>query len=322
MKSNKKTILITGGAGFVGSALTPYLIEKGYRVVVLDNLFTGKIKNLNPKYFIRVSSKAKFYKIDICSPKISEVFKKEKPHIVFHYAAHIEARRSVKDPIFNVNTNIIGSLNVFENCRKYKIKKIIFASSGGEIYGDASEIPTQETYIPSPISPYGVAKLAVEKYLNSYFQMFKIPFVSLRYGNIYGPRQNADGEAGVIAIFIKRMLNGNSVIIHGNGRQTKDYIFINDVINATMLCFDRDYTGYLNIATGKETSVLEIFQKLKKLTNFRGEKKHIPLSPCSFERGCLSIKKAKEELGWQPNYNLDKGLEMTVKWFKKYSIIK
>jgi UDP-glucose 4-epimerase len=301
-------ILVTGGAGFIGSHLVDRLIKGGHDVVVIDNLSTGKKENLNLN--------AKFYKIDIRDPKISRIFKKEKPRVVFHYAAQIEARKSVEEPVSDAEINIVGSLNILKNCKKYGIKKIIFASSGGEIYGDAEEIPTPETYVPSPISPYGIGKLAVEGYLNSYYQMFKMSFTALRYGNVYGPRQDPNGEAGIIAIFIKKMLEGKQPIIHGDGKQTKDYIFIEDAVETTMLSFKKDFIGILNIGTEKETSVLEIFYKLKELTHSRVKEKHIPLPPCGFKRGCLSIKKAKKELGWQPKYSLEKGLKKTVEFFK------
>ena len=309
---NKQTILITGGAGFIGSHLADRLIEEGHKVVVVDNLSSGKRKNLNPK--------AKFYKADIRNKKaLSNVFEKEKPRNVFHLAAQIEARKSVKNPIFDAKINILGSLNVLENCQKFKIKKIFFASSGGEVYGKADIIPTPETYSPSPISPYGIGKLAVEKYLYSYFKMFKLPFVILHYGNVYGPRQNPKGEAGVIAIFADKMLKNRQPLIHGDGKQTKDYIFIDDVIEATVLSFKKGFNGILNIATGEETSVIKLFQKIKILTHSQVEEKYVSLSPCNFERGCLSIQKVKKELNWRPKYNLDKGLEKTVEWFRNVS---
>ncbi|MGB9743311.1 MAG: NAD-dependent epimerase/dehydratase family protein [Minisyncoccales bacterium] len=304
--------LVTGGAGFISSHLVDRLIKEGYEVVVVDNLSTGKKENLNPR--------AKFYKADICDFKISHIFKKEKPKIVFHFGAHIEARESVKDPICDAKINILGSLNILENCKKFNIKKIIFASSGGEIYGNAEIIPTSESYFPFPISPYGVAKFAVEKYLEAYFKMFKIPYLALRYGNVYGPRQNPEGEAGVIAIFTNRMLKNQTVLIHGSGRQTKDYIFINDAINATLLAFKKNIQGILNIGTGRETSVLEIYHKLKKLTHSKSKKRHIPLPPIGFKRGCLSIEKAKKLLSWKPKYTLDEGLKKTVEWFKNENI--
>jgi len=309
----KKTILITGGAGFVGSYLADRLTKENYRVVAIDDLSTGKKENLN--------SKTKLYKINICNPKIYNIFKRERPDFVFHFAAHINARESVGDPIFDAKNNIIGSLNVLENCKKFRTKKIFFASSGGEIYGQATKIPTSEDYPPKPISPYGIAKLTIEKYLETYYKLFGLPYTALRYGNIYGPRQNPDGEAGVVAIFTKKMLKNKQPFIHGDGRQTKDYIFIKDAIEATILSLKKDFRGVLNIGTGKETSVLKIFYKLKDLTNSDVGEKHVSLPSCSFKKGCLAIRKAKRELNWRPICSLEDGLKKTVEWFKKHEDI-
>lgn len=302
------SILITGGAGFIASHVTDALIDEGYRAIVVDNLSSGNKKNLNKK--------AIFYKCDILSTKIEKIFKKESPETVFHFAAHVEARESVKDPIHDATVNILGSLNVLENCRKYGVKKIIFASSGGEIYGDAKTIPTDESYYPLPISPYGIAKFTVEQYLRVYSIMYGIQYISLRYGNVYGPRQNSKGEAGVIAIFAEKMLKGGQPLIHGKGTQTKDYIFVDDAVGAAMLSLKANVVGIFNIATGKETSVLEIFNELKKITGREVVKKHISFPLIGFERGCLNIKKAKKELAWEPTYVLEKGLQETVDWFK------
>ncbi len=300
--------LITGGAGFIGSHLVDKLIEESHEVTVIDNLSTGKKENLNPK--------AVFYNIDILDPKVSQVFEKEKPEIVFHYAAHIEARESVKDPLSDAKTNIIGSLNVLENCRKFNIKKTVFASSGGEIYGDATVIPTPENYPPNPISPYGVAKLTIEKYLNSYFKIYGFKFVAARLGNVYGPRQNPNGEAGVIAIFTNKMLKNEDCFIHGEGKQTKDYIYIEDAVRATINLSKIDFVGAINISTSKEISVIEIFNKLKELTGYKKEAQRSDFPTCGFKRGSLSIKKAKEVIDWSPEYDFDKGLKLTVDWFK------
>jgi UDP-glucose 4-epimerase len=306
MKGNK-SILVTGGAGFIGSHLVDRLVNEGYTVTVIDNLSKGERNNVNPA--------AKFYKMDVLSPDIPNVFEKERPRLVFHYAAHIEARESVENPVSDAKINILGSINIFENCRKYRVKKIIFASSGGEIYGDAGQIPTTEAYKPNPISPYGVGKLTVENYLNYYFNLFNIPYISLRYGNVYGPRQNPNGEAGVIAIFTGMMLKNIQPLIHGKGTQTKDYIFIEDVIEANIKAINSGFIGYLNIGTGKETSVLQIFNKIKDLTNSSIKEKYIHFPICGFQRGCLSIKKAKKELNWRPKYDFNKGVEKTVTWF-------
>jgi len=310
MKAESKKILVTGGAGFIGSHLVDELIKEGHKVVVIDNLASGKKENLNPKI--------KFYKIDICNPKIFNIFKKEKPDFVFHFAAHIKARESIKKPISDAKVNILGSLNVLENCRKFNVKKIIFASSGGEIYGAAKKIPTPEDYITRPISPYGISKLTIEKYLDSYYRLFGLPYISLRYGNVYGPRQNQNSEAGVVAIFTNKILRNKQLFIHGDGNQTKDYIFIEDAIRATILSFEKDFKGILNIGTGKETSVLEIFHKIKQLTERQVKEKHVPFPLGGFRRGCLSIQKTKKELNWKPNYTLEEGIKKTVEWFKDY----
>jgi len=301
--------LITGGAGFIGSNLADRLIGDGHEVAVIDNLSSGKRENLNPK--------AKFFKIDIRDKEIGKIFKAENFDAVFHFAAHIEARESVNDPMGDAEINIIGSLNILENCRKFNIKKIIFASSGGEIYGDAGQIPTPETYPPAPISPYGIGKLTVEKYLDSYSRLFKIPYLALRFGNVYGPRQNPYGEAGVIAIFAQKMLSNGQPLIHGAGKQTKDYIYIEDALDAVMLCVQKFQDGFINIATGKETSVMDIFHKIKALTGSRVVEEHVLFPACGFQRGCLCIEKAQRELDWHPRFYIDKGLEKTVEWMKK-----
>jgi len=298
-------ILITGGAGFIGSHLTDKLIKTGHNVVVVDNLSTGKRENLNPR--------AKFYKIDICNSKISQIFKKEKPEVVFHYAAQINVRKSVAEPIKDAKINILGSLNILENSQKYKVKKIIFTSTGGAIYGEADIIPTPETYPENPLSPYGIAKLTVEKYLDYYYKIFGLSFISLRLANVYGPRQNSKGESGVVAIFYDKLLNKQQPIINGNGQQTRDYIFVDDVIEANFLALQKNKVGIFNVGTGIETSVNEIFQKIKKVTKSNLKAIYKPAKKGDLERSCLDCSKIKKQLGWQPKHNLDKGLEKTVR---------
>jgi len=300
--------LITGGAGFIGSHIADFLLKNGSKVVVIDNLSGGNKKNVSPK--------ARFYKADITSPGVSRIFKKEKPDVVFHFAAHIEARESAKDPAFDAKTNILGSLNILENCRKSGVKKIIFASSGGEVYGDAKIIPTPESYQPRPVSPYGIAKLTVEKYLEFYQKMHGIDFVALRYGNVYGPRQNPNGEAGVVAIFIDKMLKRKQPFIHGTGKQTKDYIFVDDAAAAAVSLAKKNFSGVVNIGTGKETSVMEIFNKLKNMTGSLATKKHTAFPTIGFKRGSLSVKKAGKIINFKPQYSLDEGLKKTADWFK------
>jgi len=307
-------ILITGGAGFIGSHLADRLIKNGDKVILIDNLSTGKKENINPK--------AKFYKINIQSPKISDILKKEKPEILFHLAAQIDVRKSVEDPIKDAKINILGSLNVIKNFYQESLKntkkpKIIFSSTGGAIYGDAKIIPTPETYPEFPLSPYGICKLTIEKYLNYYWKVFNIPYVALRYANVYGPRQNSKGESGVVSIFIDKLFSGESPIINGSGKQTRDFVFIEDIIEANILAMKKNKVGVYNIGTGKETDINTIFQKLKKITNSNLKSVHCLEKKGEQKRSCLDYKKAQKELSWNPKYNLDEGLIKTVEWFKK-----
>ncbi len=303
-------ILVTGGAGFIGSHLVNRLIKENHNVTVIDNLSTGKKEYLDLK--------AKFYKADIQDLKISQIFKKEKPEIVFHYAAQIDLRKSVENPIEDAKINILGGLNVLENCKKYKVKKIIFTSTGGAIYGEADIVPTSENYPAYPLSPYGIAKLTIEKYLSYYYKVFDLPFVALRLANIYGPRQNSKGEAGVVAIFSDMMLSGEQPTINGDGRQTRDYVYVEDVVIASMLAMKKNKVGIFNVGTAKETNVNTILKKLKKLTKSECKEIHKPVKAGEQKRSCLDYSKIKKEFGWQPKYNLENGLKETIKWFKAY----
>ncbi|MCD6147770.1 SDR family oxidoreductase [bacterium] len=302
-------ILVTGGCGFIGSHLVDKLIEQGHQVVVLDNLSTGKKENLNPK--------ASFYQIDIQDPEIPQIFQKEKPEVVFHFAAQIDVRKSVESPIKDAKINILGSLNLIQGfIQVSERKKFIFASSGGAIYGDTDVIPTPETYLESPESPYGIAKLTVEKYLYFYKKTYGLDYLSLRLANVYGPRQNSKGEAGVVAIFTDKMLSGNQPIINGSGRQTRDFVYVKDVVEAALLAMEKEKSGIYNIGTAKETSINEIFRKIKELTGSNCQEIHGPEKPGEQKRSCLDYSKAKKELNWRPKYNLEEGLKETVKWFK------
>ncbi len=301
--------LVTGGAGFIGSHLVDRLINDGFNVVVIDNLSSGKKKNLNPK--------AKFYNLDICSPKIADVFKKEKFDFVFHLAAQINLRKSVEDPIASANTNIKGSLNLLECSRANNIKKFVFTSTGGAIYGDAKVIPTPESYSEYPLSPYGVEKLSVDKYLNYYYQVFGLPYNSLRLGNVYGPRQNPDGEAGVVAIFCKKMIKGENPVINGTGRNTRDFVFVMDVVNAQVLAMKSKKTGVYNIGGGKETNINTIFNNLRSIFGLDCKEIHAIAKKGEQKRSCLDFAKAKKDLKWKPVVGLESGLELTAEWFKK-----
>ena len=301
-------IILTGGAGFIGSHLTDKLIEKGHNVVVIDNLSTGRKENLNPK--------AKFYEMDICNTDIFKVFQEEKPEIVFHFAAQIDIRKSVKDPIEDAKINILGSLNLIQNCQKIGVKRFIFASSGGSIYGDTKIIPTPEKHPENPESPYGICKLTIEKYLYFYKKTFDLNYTVLRLANIYGPRQNSKGEAGVVAVFCDKMLKNQEVMINGDGKQTRNFVFVDDVVSAAVMSIEQKESEIYNIGTGKENDINEIFRKIKQLTNSSCEETHVSSKAGEQKRSCLDYSKVRKELNWEPEYSLEEGLEETIKSFK------
>lgn len=301
-------IIVTGGAGFIGSHLVDRLIKEGHEVIVLDNLSTGNKKNLNPK--------ATFYKADIRSKAVEAIFKKERPGALFHFAAQIDVRKSIADPKHDASVNILGSLNLLETCRTYGVKKVVFPSTAG-IYGDVDAVPTPETYPVQPISPYVVAKLSFEHYLHYYYKIHGLAFCVLRFANVYGPRQNSKGEGGVVAIFCKALISGRQPVIYGSGQQTRDFVFVADVVEANMLALRKGRTEVFNIGTGKETSVQELFQKIKRLTGFRKDALLGKARPGDLQKSCLDASKARQELGWVPAILLEEGVRHTWEWFDK-----
>jgi len=305
-------ILITGGAGFIGSHVGDLLIENNYEVAIVDNLSTGKLENINPK--------AVFYKCDIRDSEIFKIIETVKPQIIIHKAAQLSVRNSVEDPVNDANINIIGGLNVLEACRKLKVEKVIFASSGGVVYGEQQYFPADENHPTKPISPYGVAKLTFEKYLYYYNYTFGLKYTALRYANIYGPRQDPYGEAGVVAIFSKKLLSNEQPVINGDGKQTRDYVFVKDVAAANLAAVRSDFTGEVNIGTGVETDVNKLFDILKNAAGQKDLKEvHAPAKEGEQIRSVLSYKKAKEILGWEPKMELKMGLAQTYNWFREFS---
>ncbi len=302
-------ILVTGGAGFIGSHIVDSYIAENHNVIVIDNLSTGKIENINPK--------ANFYKIDINSDELEAVFQNYQIDVINHHAAQIDVRVSVDDPIFDASVNIVGSLKLYELARKYRVKKIIFASSGGAIYGEQIYFPADEEHPLAPCSPYGITKLTNEKYLFYYHTVHNIDFVSLRYSNVYGPRQNPFGEAGVVAIFIKKMLLGEQPIIHGDGNNTRDFVYVSDIVQANLIALGSNIKGVFNVGTGIEHNVNYIFKKLKELTNSNASEFHGPPKIGEQRRSVLSYEKFKKQTGWEPKINLDEGLKLTVDYFKR-----
>lgn len=302
-------ILVTGGAGFIASHIVDEYISKGYKVIVIDNLSSGIKSNVNKS--------AIFYKLDLYSDSIERVFKKHKIEIINHHAAQIDLRKSIKNPVFDARINIESSLKLFQVAYKYGVEKIIFASSGGAIYGEQKFFPADENHTTNPLSPYGISKLAVEKYLQFYKHFHKINYIILRYSNVYGPRQSIKGEGGVVSIFCKRIIKGQSPIINGSGNNTRDFIFISDVVNANYRALKYKGSGIFNISTAKETSVNKLFSILKdvsgeNITAIYGE----PISG-EQKRSSLDYQNALKKLKWKPKVDLKSGLSITYNWFKQ-----
>ena len=301
-------ILVTGGAGFIGSHLVDGFLDAGYKVVIVDNLRMGRMENVNPK--------AQFYLMDIRAKELEKVFEQEKPDIICHHAAQMDVRMSVTDPIFDAETNILGTLNLLQLGIRFGVKKVVFASTGGAVYGEQTVFPCDETHPTNPLSPYGITKLTTEKYLFYYQHEFGLSYVILRYSNVYGPRQNPLGEAGVVAIFTHKLLSGEQPTINGDGKQTRDYVYVGDVVRANLKALTFKGNEIFNIGTGVETDVNNIFRLLNKLTDRNVKEKHGPAKKGEQRRSVISFKKAEKILGWKPEINLEEGLKRTVEFFK------
>ncbi len=303
-------VLVTGGAGFIGSHIVDALIEDGHKVIVVDNLSTGFKENVN--------SKAKFYEMSIMDKAISKIFDEERPDIVNHHAAQIDIRKSVSDPIFDAEQNIIGSLNVIENSVKYGVKKLIYASTGGALYGEVENQPANEDHLISPISNYAASKYAVEFYLSVYAKLHGLKYTVLRYANVYGPRQNPLGEAGVVAIFARQLLSRKQPIIFGDGSKTRDYVSVFDVVEANELLLTKKENGTYNIGTEAETSDKEIFDAVAQAVGVKAEPKYAPVRPGEISRSLLDSTKAERELGWKSKISLKDGVADTVAYFRSH----
>ena len=303
-------VLVTGGAGFIGSHVADTLIAAGHAVTIVDDLSTGSRAWLNPK--------STFHGIDIRSGQLAEVFAAERPEAVVHLAAQASVGRSVADPAFDASVNIGGGLNLLDCCRRFGVRRMVYSSSGGAGYGDTDLIPTPEEHPTRPASPYGITKVAMEQYVEAWGALWGISGVSLRYANVYGPRQNPEGEAGVVAIFCRRILAGEAPVINGDGLQTRDFVHVDDVAAANLLALERpDVTGPLNIGTGVETSVNAICDALRGAAGSKVEPVRAPARPGEQRRSCLSPKLAERALGWRPTVPLGDGLIQTLDHFRK-----
>jgi len=300
-------ILVTGGAGFIASQVANAFINEGHQVLIVDDLSTGFEKNINPK--------AKFIKANICDLELSKLFEKEKFDLINHHAAQMDVRRSVADPIFDANINILGTINLLKNAVKTGVKKFMFASTGGAVYGEQKYFPADEEHPSNPLSPYGISKLSVEKYLYFYKAQYNLNYTILRYANIYGPRQNPFGEAGVVAIFSSKLLKDEQPVINGTGKQTRDYVFVGDVVKANLVTLDDHESEIYNVGTGIETDVNELFGLLNKITGKQREEKHGHAAPGEQMRSVITSDKIFNKFSWRPSTPLEEGLKKTVEFF-------
>ena len=302
-------IVVTGGAGFIGSNIVDAYIERGHEVHVLDDLSTGNRRNLN--------SRAEFHEVDIADPQAARLVEAIKPDALSHHAAQMDVRHSVADPTFDARVNIIGFINLLEACKNAGVKKVVFASSGGAVYGEQDVFPAAEDHPTRPASPYGVSKRAGELYLSYYQQAFALPYIALRYANVYGPRQSAKGEAGVVAIFLSLLLTGKTPVINGDGGQTRDYVYVGDVVAANVAALDSTFVGPVNIGTGVETDVVTIFQHLRQAVGSPIEAQHGPAKPGEQRRSCVDAAWAAQVLHWRPQMILEEGLRRTAEFYRE-----
>jgi UDP-glucose 4-epimerase len=306
----KKTAIVTGGAGFIGSHLVDALIKRRFKVIVIDDLSTGSKDNLNPK--------AIFKKLDIRKPSAARLVRRVKPDIIFHLAAQASVPVSVKDPVLDAENNVMATLKLMEAAAEAGVEKFLFAGTGGALSSEKVRLPTDEKNAAAPQSPYAIAKVAAEHY-GAFFQATRgLSFASFRFANVYGPRQNPHGEAGVIAIFCKRMLANELVRVNGTGKQTRDYVFVDDVVSALLKGMDaKRLAGPYHVGTGRETSVNELFVGLAGLIGYARNPDRGLADVGAPKRSVLDSSKLRRELKWKPKVTLEKGLRQTVGWFKK-----
>ncbi len=301
--------LVTGGAGFIASHVSDGLLERGHEVAIVDNLVTGKPEN--------VPSGARFHEVDVRDPGLADVFAAERPDIVYHLAAQMDVRKSVADPRYDADVNLLGTLNLLECCRTYGTRKLVYAGTGGAMFGEAAYLPVDEKHPVLPISPYGVSKHTVEHYLYAYRENFGLDFTVLRYPNVYGPRQDPHGEAGVVAIFSLQLLNGETPRIFGDGTKTRDYCFVGDIVEANMLAIERGSGGLFNIGRGIEVSDRQVFETVRNAVGVDVEPEYAPTRPGEVEHIALDATLARDTLGWEWKVDLPDGVGRAVDFYRE-----
>ncbi len=302
-------VLVTGGAGFIGSNTVDALVENGYDVAIVDDLSTGRKENINKN--------ARFHRLDITSKKLDTVFKTEKPEYVLHLAAQINVRDSIKDPLRDAEINVLGSINLLQACAKNNVEKIVYASSGGAVYGEPLANPAKETDVIAPICPYGASKFCVEKYVELYSRSSGIDYNILRYGNVYGPRQDPMGEAGVIAIFTRLLVDGKRPTIFGDGEQTRDFCFVGDVAKANIAGLEKGgKSKTYNVGTGKPESVNGITDMMILHAGAKARPVYGKSIPGEVRHIYLDVSLIRKEIGWMPKVGLDEGIRRTVEWVR------
>jgi len=301
-------IVVTGGAGFIGSHVVDAYLAAGHEVIVIDDLSTGKRENLN--------AKARFVQADILDPAAGDCIRRERPDVVNHHAAQISVRRSVDDPAFDLRVNVFGTLGLLEAARDAGVRRFVFVSSGGAVYGEQEVFPAPESHSTWPVSPYGCSKRSGELYAQFFQAQYGLPFVALRYSNVYGPRQDPHGEAGVVAIFSLRMLRNESVTVNGDGGQTRDYVYVGDVARMNLRVLEGDATGPVNVGTGVETDVNALARVLLQVSGSRSAIGHGPAKPGEQRRSVVDPRRARDAYGWQPEVTLEDGLRRTVEFFR------
>jgi UDP-glucose 4-epimerase len=302
-------IVVTGGAGFIASHIVDAYLERGHEVHIFDDFSTGQRANVNIK--------ATLHQVDIAENEAARLVEQIKPDVLSHHAAQMDVRHSVADPTFDARVNILGFINLLEASKNSGVKRVIFASSGGAVYGEQEVFPAAESHPTQPASPYGVSKRSGELYLSYYHQAFGLPYIALRYANVYGPRQSAMGEAGVVAIFLSLLLAGKTPVINGDGRQTRDYVYVGDVVAANMAALQSSFVGPINIGTGVETDVVTIFQHLRDAVGSSIEARHGLPKVGEQRRSCLETSRAAQVLGWRHQMTLKEGLRQTAAGYRQ-----